>query len=190
MGGRGYALAPHNDDMHVGSAKRGAANGVAGLDANTQLEIDSFKRGLLGNPLLYPKVVSNNHRHSHTGTVVITSTSAVEHKRITFSDGLAGTVRVKFSLVGGINEDESPITSYGRVYVNGSPVGSWHSTTSPTNVAFSEDVNVGELQVGNYIQIFCYRSASDNPAEYGGVLLMYIDYDNTSDPIAVASSNS
>lgn len=73
----------------------------------------------------------------------------------------SGRVRVKFSIR---RDSYSPDTNkiYGRIYVNGNPVGIERSTLSSTNVMYSEDIEVNE---NDLIQL--YVKTTDTSGGYG-----------------------
>lgn len=75
--------------------------------------------------------------------------------------GAAGVYRIKFTLkqsgVGGGH------TVYGRIYVNGSAVGTERSRTDTTATVYSEDITTSAA--GDLIQIYSKSSANSNTAD-------------------------
>jgi len=64
---------------------------------------------------------------------------------------VAGTIRVYFSLAGPTG------TGYGRIYKNGSPVGTQRSSTSGAYTEYTEDISVA---YDDYVQIYAWASGT------------------------------
>lgn len=86
-----------------------------------------------------------------------------------------GTIRVKFGLKGtnGIN------TVFGRVYVNGSAIGTEHSTTSSSYQTYSDDITVVRQDL---VQLYAYTSVGAN-TYYVNNFRIYYDLANTADTV-------
>jgi len=91
---------------------------------------------------------SDTVKHSHDASASTSSTSYVKLKTITFPDGLAGNYRVKFDIR--VTYDG---TGYGRIYKNGSPVGTEQTTTSTVFGTRTEDFSV-DLEPGDTLELW------------------------------------
>jgi len=73
----------------------------------------------------------------------------------------AGTVRVTFGLAN--SGTSNPV--YGKIYVNGSPVGTQRSNTTTTRVFFTEDITVA---AGDLVQVYAYTTYASSWPVVGG----------------------
>jgi|GEM_PF-3663435 len=79
------------------------------------------------------------------------STSWGKRKTITFSNGIKGTLRVKFDM---LTSADNPL-GWGRVYKNGVPIGTTQQNTiDDTWETFSEDIDFGTLDPGDTIELW------------------------------------
>lgn len=83
-----------------------------------------------------------------------TTTSTTPTKMYEAKCSRPGSVRVRFLLS---NSTTSGATFYGRVYVDGSPVGPTRSASPGTTVVFQDDVSV---QAGSLVQVYAWFSAT------------------------------
>lgn len=138
---------------------------------------------------MYPKVVSDNLRHSHDAQ--LNKNNEAEYilmKTYTFAKGISGTLRVKFDLQETHYYDEDPELAYGKIYKNGEPIGTEQSCYSDWTT-FSEDIDFGSLGPNDTIELWgkCLESAT----RWVKVRNFRIYYDNDTKPIAVEGvSNS
>ena len=88
---------------------------------------------------------------AHDDDIGVDAPSATKCKELIWK-GQAGAFRVKFSM-----RSPGGYTLYGYVYRNGAVVGTTRSTTSTTNVEFSEDIS--GWNPGDLVQVYLYRSA-------------------------------
>lgn len=99
---------------------------------------------------------SDTLRISSDVELIGSNTTYEIHKEI--STKVPGVVRVKFDLA---KEAGSGATVYGRIYLNGSAVGTERSSTSETYTTYSEDITLPRDTIQNLIQIYT-KSSSDS----------------------------
>ena len=68
---------------------------------------------------------------------------------------IGGDIRIKFD----IHTGNTARTAYGRIYKNGTAIGTERSTTSTSYVTFSEDI--ADWLVGDYVELYVKISADD-----------------------------
>ena len=107
----------------------------------------------------YKAEASDNLRASNDAVASITSSSYTKLKSITVPKHYYSAIlRVKFDMA------EIPAggpTAYGQVYKNGVAIGTEQSTTSGTYVTFSEDIDFGELNEGDTIELWAKDDAGN-----------------------------
>ena len=86
---------------------------------------------------------------------IITGTTYVKYKEIRV--GVSGTFRIKFN----IGRNGGAGTVYGKIYKNGVALGNEWTTTSDTNVDFSEDL--GGFVPGDLVQVYCKAPGGTGP---------------------------
>lgn len=91
---------------------------------------------------------SDNLKHSADTERTIGGGSYSEIKKIRVN--FSGTIRVKFDL-----KNTGGFTTLGKIYVNGSPVGTERSTSSTSYVTYSEDI---VINAHDLIQLFGYKT--------------------------------
>jgi len=110
--------------------------------------VDSAEVAIVSKYLLR-KIPSDNLRNSHDAEVSTTNTTYTKVKTITFTYGISGTIRVKFDMY------SNNIAGYGKVYKNGSPIGSEHTLSSnSTWESFSEDIDIGDISAGGTLELW------------------------------------
>ena len=144
-----YILSAHNDTKHIGSAKRGDANGVAELDSNTRI----LNNVLPGMKQQY--LISNDIFHSHDADVNTTSTTYVKLKTITINTlyQTPVTIRVFFRMWAGFSGGDN---AYGRIYKNGVPFGTERISTVTLGTDYVEDL---EFANGDTLELWGKRNA-------------------------------
>lgn len=109
-----------------------------------------------------PSVINNAFRdtlvgdiglHSNITEQVSNSTSYVKVKETVISR--AGNLRIKFNL-----RNSSSGTAYGRIYVNGIAKGTERSTTSTSEVTFTEDIT--GLNHNDLVQVYVRQTGGLN----------------------------
>ena len=83
-----------------------------------------------------------------------TTTSTVYVKGLEKESFVSGTMKVSFTL----RVINVAALSYGRIYVNGSPVGTERTNGSQTPATFNEDINV---EIGDLVQIYAKTSTGN-----------------------------
>ena len=84
--------------------------------------------------------------------------------------GFGGGARVKFSMR--VN-DSGGYSAYGRIYVNGSPVGTERNNSSETPIEYSEDI--GSLTAGDSVQVYAKGNTSGYPTSIISNFRIYYD---------------
>jgi hypothetical protein len=84
------------------------------------------------------------------------------------------TIRVKYDLA----TNNASYTAYANVYLNGTAIGTQQSTTSadPNFVTFSQDINFGQLNVGDKIQLYGHSNNASGIVEVQNFRLYFICY--------------
>jgi hypothetical protein len=98
---------------------------------------------------------------AHSDTLVAPSVSSSYEKLKEILIGTGGTVTVDFTLTNG--DLYPPVTLKGRIYVNGSAVGTERTQSEPGSITFSENVTV---VAGDLVQIY---GKATGPAFDGGI---------------------
>ncbi len=165
----------HNDDYHTGSAKRGAANGVAPLDASAEVPMANLKTGganelcaLDANARVPFTELANlaatsdgeitdyeagsDTYHAHDAEVDTTNTTYTKVKTITLGFLPNGTLRLYFE----IKNEALAETTYGRIYRNGVAVGTEQSVTGTTYTGFTE--NISGWSENDTLELYIYTS--------------------------------
>lgn len=125
-------------------------------------------------------ILSNSLQNSND-SVQSTNQSGPTKVKETQLDEVINTIRIKFDL------RASAGTAYGRIYKNGSPIGTQRSTTSLTFVTFSEDFT-DEFENGDLIQIYASTSASPTGLAYVQNFRLYYDIDIVTVPRATTNN--
>ena len=123
---------------------------------STKIADGAVTSAKLGFSLFAAQVAGDILVHENDEEKTTTSISWAKVKESTLGDSANGTLRIKFAM-----ERRAPLTSvYGRVYKNGSPVGSTRSITGndDNTQTFSEDIS--GWSSGDKLQIFAYNSAA------------------------------
>ena len=130
-----YSQIVHDDGKHSGSAKRGIANGVAGLDASALIS-DAVIPGLANT-----YVISDDLLHSHDAVASTQTGDYVKLKTITLNalHSSPVTLRIKFDMKTSYFVDDA----WGWVLKNGSTnnAGTERSTASIDYITYSEDIS-------------------------------------------------
>ena len=126
------------------------------------------------------KVVSDNLRNSHDGEVVHDNITYAKKKTITYTNGIAGVLRVKFDMRGSGNECRAFVRK------NGVEIGAVQGTTSTTYVTKSQDIDFGKIKAGETIELWLSKYYSN--LVYAENFRIY--YDDEVLATAVAASNS
>jgi hypothetical protein len=96
-----------------------------------------------------PKKVSDNLRNSHDAEITDqTGATYVKQKTITFTHGIKGTLRVKFSI-----KRAAGFTAYGKVYKNGVALGA-EQTATDDYATKNEDIDVGTIAAGETLELW------------------------------------
>ncbi|RLI83826.1 MAG: hypothetical protein DRP01_08800 [Archaeoglobales archaeon] len=172
-------LAEHDDSLHTGSAKRGAANGVAPLDASAEVPMANLKTGganelctldanakvpianlnilaALADGKITAWDAGSDVYHAHDAEVQTGAATYTKLKTITLGFLPNETLRIHFEIRSGSGSD----TVYSKVYRNGTPVGTEQSTTSDTYVAFTE--NISGWNEGDTLELWGYQTGYTN----------------------------
>jgi len=111
------------------------------------------------NPYMVHKP-SDNLKASSDNVQNTTSASYTKIKEITvadyapkISDKDIGKLRIKFDLA----TNNTSVAAYGRIYKNGSAVGTERSTQSTSYVTFTEDL---EFKAGDKIQLYAHSNGT------------------------------
>jgi len=100
----------------------------------------------------YIYIVSNDVLHANDSEKNFSTTTYTKFKEIQIVKLPSPAVlRVYFE----IRSSDSSITTYGRIYRNGSAYGTERSTTSTSYVSFTEDL---AFWSGDYVQLYCKTS--------------------------------
>lgn len=159
------------------------ANGIAGLDADAVIPHEMIRVGSF-RAEHRRKVVSNDLRQSHDSEDPILSGSWAKYKTITMTNGISGTLRIKHS---SYCENGLAGATHSRVYKNGSPLGADNAnTTDMSYVEYSEDLNVGDLQPGDTLELWAYDAAYPDFRSVKNFRMYYVNEAST----VVASANS
>ena len=86
-------------------------------------------------------------------------------KEIQYND-VDGTIRIKFSL----KNRDGVADVYGKIYINGSPVGMERGTDQPDYQTFSEDIAV---ETDDLIQLYCKNETGLGDLAYAKDLNLY-----------------
>lgn len=103
---------------------------------------------------------SSTVQMAHDALASTASTSYVKVKTITINYGLTGTFYVKFSLA----SSTSGVTVYGRLYKNGSALGSRRSTTDTNAVEFTEGPYTN-ISAGDKYEMYIGTSSGAAPVK-------------------------
>lgn len=137
--------------------------------------------GEVGAPQIL-KIASDVLRHSYDAEQFNQVGAYTERKRITFTNGIKGTLRIKFD----IKSWAATSTTYAKIYKNGVALGSEQTEAGGAYATKTEDIDVGVLLPTEYLTLHMY-SADGVTGAYVTNLRIY--YDNVGQ-INVASSNS
>jgi hypothetical protein len=111
------------------------------------------------------EIVPSDFTRDTGGTGYGNETSYVKLGEVRFND-VAGRIRVSF----GLRSSSSPTkTAYGRIYINGSAVGTERSTTSGTYVTYTEDFTIA---TNDLVQLYA-KTASDGQYSTSSFNLKY-----------------
>ena len=137
-------------------------------------------------PYIIKKVASSTVRNSNDTETSRGGTTYVCAKKIRFNNGFIGQFRAYFDLkyvhyVGAGN------TAYGKVYKNGSPIGTEKSTTSTTYVTMSDNITT-DLAPGDEIQLYI-RTNDYSHEDEAFVRNFRIAYDNNP-TVTVSTTNT
>ena len=159
------------------------ADGIAGLDANAVIAHERIRVGSF-RAEHRRKVISNDLRHSHDSEDSILSGSWAKYKTITMTNGISGTLRIKHS---SYSENGLVGATHSRVYKNGSPLGADNeNSNSMAYQEFSEDLNVGDLQPGDTLELWAKDMLYPDSRSVKEFRLYYVNEAST----VVASANS
>jgi len=137
-------------------------------------------------PYIIKKVASSTVRNSNDKETSRGGTTYVCAKKIRFNNGFIGQFRAYFDLKY-VRFFGTGNTAYGRVYKNGSPLGTEKITTSTTYVTMSEDITV-DLAPGDEIQL--YIKTNDYSYEDAAFVRNFrIAYDNNP-TVTVSTTNT
>lgn len=139
----------------LGSEDKDVADGVAGLDASSELDITTFPA--LGEYY----VLTDDLLHSHDAEVTNGGISPVLVKTITLT-GLYPTpvtLRILFDL----KDSDGVYASYGQIYKNGSPVGTQRTRVASSYQTFTEDISFEE---GDTLELYIWRIATGTHTAY------------------------
>ena len=135
----------------------GAAQTVDEADISVKVPYASTLKGV-GMAAIMPqsidKVASDDLRHSHDAEITgITSETLIIQKTETFTNGIKGTLRIKFDIAGGIAAGHRAM---GRIYKNGVAQGAIQYATGTINVYVtkSQDIDVGAVEAGEVLQLY------------------------------------
>ncbi len=160
--GDGFAQAKDHDHDGVNSAVVSGSN--VGLTTFAYMTKRSYSAG--------DDVIISNDAASTSSS---TASSYTKHKEIRLSDLVKATptFRIKFTLA----TENINSTAYGKIYKNGSPVGTERSTTSTSGVTYSEDI---VFAAGDLVQVYAYASQAitDRQAVISNFRICAVD-DNT-----------
>jgi len=130
---------------------------------------------------------SDTLRQSNDTDQGTTSDSYVKIKEIKVTAGTLTNCRIKFTLKENFG---SGVVAYGKIYLNGSPIGTERSV-SDAETEFSEDFT-NDFTVDDLIQIYAYTNNTDQDARIENMRIYY-DYGPTkldglelADPVQVA----
>lgn len=128
----------------------GVDDNVTITDANhipTNIKLGVTDLGVLGTLIPF-EVVAGDTLMTSADTSGVSANGATYIKYKEFKMNMAGTIRVSFSL----RMSNSGNTSYGQIYKNGVAIGVARSTTSTSDVVFTEDFTVAK---DDLIQLYC-----------------------------------
>jgi hypothetical protein len=98
-----------------------------------------------------PKIVSDNLRNSHDAEVSgQTGAVYVKQKTMTFTNGVKGTLRIKFDR----KVNNATYFIYGAVYKNGVLIGTPDGGNDTAYTNFSEDIDVGTIAAGETLELW------------------------------------
>ena len=129
-----------------------------------------------------PKKASNTLRHSHDSIEAYEGFNWALIKKITFTYGIKGILRIKFDMK---NWGIDGTLTYGRIYKNSNPIGNEQIVDENVYHTYSEDIDVGTIKPGGSIELWG-KNASGAKGSYKN---FRIYYDNDI-PEVVDSSNS
>lgn len=123
---------------------------------------------------------SHNADAQHTGDTVYTKV-----KTITLSEGIKGTITVKFK----IYRVGTGLTAYGKIYKNGVAIGTERESINEDNPGeeFTENINFGTMEVGETIELWI---RTNQAAQTCGGHDFRLYYDNIAIPVTVTVANS
>lgn len=168
------------------------ANKLVKLDANADIPAAQIGEGSISGDKLsagaeaahmYPKVVSDNLRHSHDAVVETTTGTYEKLKTFTFEKGIKGTLRIKFDS----KKESGPGSVFGKIYKNREPIGTEREISNFGDYnPWTEDIDVGTLNPNDTIEIWGYEDDAEGKIRY-----FRIYYDNDTKPVTVEGvSNS
>jgi len=147
-------LADDDHTQYQPESEKGSANGYAGLNASGKVPADQNSRY---DQLLRELSASDDLLGSDDTEDTGSETDWTKVKELTLFG--EGELRIKFDLkavIGG--------TAYGKIYRNGSPVGTEQSETSTNYVTKSEDI--AGWSNGDTIELWC-KHGTGGGASYG-----------------------
>jgi hypothetical protein len=132
------------DDIIESTSNHGVDVEGVNMENNKLTTVDAIGESVIS------KSVSDNLRNSHDAEVDTSTTGAsyVKVKTMTFTDGIKGTLRVKFAL-----KKAGGYTGYGRVYKNGVAIGAAKTGTDAWETE-SEDIDVGTIAPGETLELW------------------------------------
>jgi hypothetical protein len=86
----------------------------------------------------------------------------------------SSVIRIKFDLA----TNNASYTAYANIYKNGTTIGTPQSTNSadPSFVTFSQDIDVGQLQIGDKIQLWGHSNNASGIVEVQNFRLYFASY--------------
>ena len=146
---------------HTGTAQGGSLGANSVVAAN-------IMDGAVTQTKLFNYTAGDVSFHGNPAEKSTISDTYVKLKETVLSRG--GTFRIKFDLRGTGGD-----TAVGKIYRNGSPVGTERATTSTSDVTFSQDI--AGWSVGDSIQVWCRRDLTAT-AYVNDFNIFVAEYDN------------
>lgn len=108
------------------------------------------------------KIASDDLRYSNDAEVsklLAISSAYTKYKRIIFTDGIKGNLRIKFDM-----SNSQASCARGKLYKNDAVIGAVQTgnATPDTYFTYSQDLDVGTMGATNYLDVYCSNVHTEN----------------------------